>query len=117
MVANHFKSKSWPGAPTGDNVDTGDGQGDWNGDRVRQAASLAEFADELVDRAGDPDILLMGDFNAYTQEDPIEELRDAGFVDLGERLDPGRYSYVFDDQSGRSTTRSPRGAMPTRSPT
>ncbi len=99
VVANHFKSKS-PGAPTGDNVDTGDGQGQWNGDRVRQAGSLAEFADRLRRRSGDPDVLLLGDFNAYTQEAPIERLRDAGFVDLGEILDSGRYSYVFDDQSG-----------------
>lgn len=101
VVANHFKSKSaGTPAPTGDNAGTGDGQGPWNGDRVRQAASLAAFADQLVERADDPDVLLMGDLNAYTQEDPIERLREAGFVDLGERLDPGRYSYVFDDQSG-----------------
>ena len=40
VVANHFKSKS-PGASTGDNADAGDGQGQWNGDRVRQAQSLA----------------------------------------------------------------------------
>ena len=99
VVANHFKSKS-VGAPTGDNVDAGDGQGAWNGDRVRQARSLAAFADRLRRQARDPDVLLLGDFNAYTQEDPIEALRKVGFVDLGERLDPGRYSYVFDDQSG-----------------
>ena len=113
VVANHFKSKT-PGtdpAPTGDNVDAGDGQGAWNGDRVRQAASLAAFADEVVERAGDPDILLLGDLNAYTQEDPIERLRQAGFVDLGERLDPGRYSYVFDDQSGSLDHALTRGAM------
>jgi hypothetical protein len=42
----------------------------------------------------------MGDFNAYTKEDPIEALRTAGFVDLGEQFDPGRYSYVFDALSG-----------------
>ena len=42
----------------------------------------------------------MGDLNAYTQEDPIEVLRGAGFADLGSRFDPERYSYVFDDQSG-----------------
>ena len=102
VVANHFKSKN-PGddpAPTGDNVDDGDGQGAWNGDRVRQAASLAAFARRLAVETRDRDVLLMGDFNAYTQEDPIEELRDARFVDLGERLDPGRYSYVFDELSG-----------------
>ena len=99
VVANHFKSKS-AGAATGDNADAGDGQGAWNGDRVRQAASLATFADGLRTTTGDADVLLLGDLNAYTQEDPVERLRDAGFVDLGEELDPGRYSYVFDALSG-----------------
>ena len=99
VVANHLKSKS-PGDPTGDNVDAGDGQGEWNGDRVRQAASLAAFADQLVASTGDPDVVLLGDFNAYTQEDPIETLREAGWIDLGSLFDEGRYSYVFDDQSG-----------------
>jgi predicted extracellular nuclease len=97
VVANHLKSKS-PGAPTGDNVDAGDGQGEWNGDRVRQAGSLAAFAESL--RAVDPDVVLMGDFNAYSQEDPIEALRAAGYTDLGQAFDEGRYSYVFDALSG-----------------
>ncbi len=99
VVANHFKSKS-PGAPSGDNVDRGDGQGAWNGDRTRQAASLADFTDGLRAETEDQDVLLLGDFNAYTEEDPIERLRSGGFEDLGDLLDVGRYSYVFDDQSG-----------------
>jgi predicted extracellular nuclease len=99
VVANHFKSKS-TGAATGDNVDDGDGQGQWNGDRVRQARSLAGFTGELRESTGDPDVILMGDFNAYTQEDPIETLREAGYTDLGELLDPDRYSYVFQKLSG-----------------
>ncbi|MGR6963809.1 ExeM/NucH family extracellular endonuclease [Geodermatophilus sp. URMC 61] len=99
VVANHFKSKS-PGDATGDNVDDGDGQGQWNGDRVRQARSVAAFAAGLAQRTGDPDVVLMGDLNAYSQEDPVEELRAAGWTDLGERFDPGRYSYVFDGLSG-----------------
>ena len=99
VVANHFKSKS-PGSPTGDNVDDGDGQGAWNGDRVRQARSLARFVEQLQATTEDPDVLLLGDLNAYTQEDPVEVLREAGFTDLGEQLDPGRYSYVFDALSG-----------------
>ena len=99
VVANHFKSKS-PGAPTGDNVDDGDGQGAWNGDRVRQAASLAEFTAGLRAATGDQDVVLMGDFNAYTEEDPIEALQEAGYTDLGTEFDPGRYSYVYDDMSG-----------------
>ncbi|WP_369141000.1 ExeM/NucH family extracellular endonuclease [Modestobacter versicolor] len=96
VVANHFKSKG--GSGTGDNADTG--QGSFNGDRVRQAASLATFTQQLRTSTGDPDVVLMGDFNAYSQEDPIEALRTAGFTDLGEQFDPGRYSYVFDALSG-----------------
>jgi predicted extracellular nuclease len=99
VVANHFKSKS-AGASTGDNADAGDGQGQWNGDRVRQAESLAAFTEELRASTGDEDVILMGDFNAYTQEDPVEALRDAGYTDLGSEFDADRYSYVFDDMSG-----------------
>lgn len=100
VVANHFKSKGAFVSPTGDNVDTGDGQAAYNGDRVRQAESLADFAAELAETREDPDVLLLGDTNSYTQEDPMEVLREAGFGDLGEALDPGRYSYVFDSLSG-----------------
>ncbi|SDX74772.1 hypothetical protein SAMN05661080_01034 [Modestobacter sp. DSM 44400] len=97
VVANHFKSKGGDG--TGDNADD-TGQGSYNGDRVRQAASLAAFTETLRAQSGDPDVVLMGDFNAYSQEDPIEELRTAGYTDLGEEFDAGRYSYVFDALSG-----------------
>jgi uncharacterized protein len=99
VVANHFKSKS-PGASTGDNADAGDGQGQWNGDRVRQAQSLAAFTEELRESTGDQDVILMGDFNAYTQEDPAVALVEAGYTDLGSEFDADRYSYVFDDMSG-----------------
>ncbi|MGY1796097.1 ExeM/NucH family extracellular endonuclease [Geodermatophilus sp. SYSU D00525] len=99
VIANHFKSKS-TGDATGDNVDDGDGQGQWNGDRVRQAQSVAAFAAQLAESTGDTDVVLQGDLNAYSQEDPIEALREAGFTDLGEEFDPGRYSYVFDELSG-----------------
>src|SRR3712207_46616 len=44
--------------------------------------------------------MLLGDFNAYSQEDPIVELLEVGYTDLGTQFDEGRYSYVFDDMSG-----------------
>lgn len=100
VIANHFKSKSPGRTQTLGNTDTGDGQGAWNGDRTRQAAALGRFAQQLQTSTGDGDVLLMGDLNAYTQEDPIGVLRDAGYTDLGEQLDPGRYSYVFNAGSG-----------------
>ena len=99
VVANHFKSKRDTDA-TGDNVDVGDGQGGYNGDRTRQAESLVAFADELRAATGDVDVLLMGDFNAYTQEDPMQVFYAADYTDLGSELDPERYSYVFNDMSG-----------------
>jgi uncharacterized protein len=102
VVANHFKSKN-PGtnpAPSGDNIDDGDGQGAWNGDRVRQAESLAAFTEGLRESTGDQDVILLGDFNAYTQEDPAVALVDAGYTDVGSEFDADRYSYVFDDMSG-----------------
>ena len=99
VVANHFKSKTPTGAAR-DNVDSGDGQGAYNGDRSRQARSLAAFVDRLISRSGDADVISLGDYNAYTREDPIEILRAAGLADLGSRLDPDRYSYVFDALSG-----------------
>ncbi|MFC4855303.1 ExeM/NucH family extracellular endonuclease [Actinophytocola glycyrrhizae] len=96
VVANHFKSKSASGDPTGDNADTGDGQGAYNGDRVRQARSLTAFVDALKTSSGSDDVLLLGDFNAYTQEDPMRVLRDAAFEDVTD----GAASYVFGGESG-----------------
>ena len=107
VIANHFKSKnnSTPPQMGNDNEDIGDGQGAFNGDRTRQAASLAAFADDLRASTGDDDVLLMGDLNAYTEEDPMQLLRDAGFTDLGSLLDQGRYSFVFNALSGLARPR------------
>ncbi|GAB3460293.1 ExeM/NucH family extracellular endonuclease [Actinophytocola sediminis] len=97
VVANHLKSKSTSDSATGDNADTGDGQGAFNGDRVRQARSLASFVAGLRADSGSEDVLLLGDFNAYTQEDPMRVLHDESYVDLN---DTGKASYVFGGESG-----------------
>lgn len=95
VVANHLKSKS--GTGTGDNADTGDGQGSWNGDRVRQARALAAFVDQVKADSGTEDVLLLGDFNAYTHEDPMQVLYDKQYKDLN---DTGKATYVFGGESG-----------------
>lgn len=97
VVANHLKSKSPSGDPTGDNADSGDGQGAYNGDRVRQAQSLASFVAALKADSGSDDVLLLGDFNAYTHEDPMQVLYDQSYVDLN---DGREASYVFAGESG-----------------
>ncbi|MEV0804879.1 ExeM/NucH family extracellular endonuclease [Micromonospora sp. NPDC050200] len=95
VVVNHLKSKS--GAGTGDNADAGDGQGSWNGDRVRQARALTAFVDQVKADSGTDDVLLLGDFNAYTQEDPMQVLYDKQYRDLN---DTGKATYVFGGESG-----------------
>ncbi len=93
VVVNHFKSKgSAAGLP--DDTDQGDGQGNSNATRTAQAAALVTFLSTLSD---DPDILVMGDLNAYRMEDPITTIKNAGYTDL---LGVDKYSYVYDGQVG-----------------
>ena len=104
LIVNHLKSKgSCGGAGAGD-TDGGDGQGCWTATRVLQAKRLfTYFIPTVVAAAGDPDVLAVGDFNAYGHEDPIAYLTDNGMVNELERFvrpNGTPYSYVFDGQSG-----------------
>ena len=94
VIANHFKSKgSVPeGAPAG-NADNGDGQGNANAIRVAQARALASFAARYADKP----TLLVGDFNSYSQEDPIKALEGAGWARVS---GAGPASYVYSGRSG-----------------
>lgn len=97
MVVTHFKSKG--GCPPAGDVDAG--AGCWNLRRSAQAQALADFAAELAQRAGDPDVLLLGDLNSYRLEPPIELLAAAGYENLDRLLPPEeRYTYVFFGESG-----------------
>jgi predicted extracellular nuclease len=98
VVANHFKSKTADENATGDNADTG--QGAYNGDRTRQAASLATFASSLAASSGSDDVVLMGDFNSYTLEDPIDVLDGAGYADVNAAFGSGERTFVFNGESG-----------------
>lgn len=98
VVVNHFKSKGCSGA-AGDNADAGDGQSCFNGDRVRQAKRLATFAAGVAAARRTEKVFLVGDFNAYSEEDPMHVLHDAGFaaVESGQAADA---SYSFSGLSG-----------------
>ncbi len=99
-IVNHFKSKGCPG--TGGDADAGDGQGCFNATRVAQATRLLTWINSTVlPAAGDPDVLLLGDFNSYAQEDPVTTIEAAGYSDL-ETVFHGAnaYSYLFDGQLG-----------------
>ena len=96
---NHFKAKS--GSGSGDNADQGDGQGTYNGDRVREAQSvLSNYAKDCI-AYNDSDILIMGDLNAYAMEDPIVTLQEGGMIDLHRSFHAdSSYSYVYRGQAG-----------------
>jgi hypothetical protein len=99
-VVSHFKSKGW-GDATGADLDQGDGQGCYNATRVAAAEALVSWLDGDPTVSGDPDVFLVGDFNSYAKEDPIDVLVAAGYVDLGRAFDGDEtYSYVFDGQWG-----------------
>jgi predicted extracellular nuclease len=94
---NHLKSKgSACVAP-----DAGDGQGNCNQVRVNAATELVNWLASDPTGTGDPDILLIGDYNSYAMEDPITVIKGARFTNLiAELLGRDAYSYVFDGQWG-----------------
>ena len=99
LSVNHFKAKS--GSGYGDNADKGDGQGKFNGDRVREAKSVLENYKKDCVFYMDSDILIMGDLNAYAMEDPITTLREGGMIDLHRAFHAdSSYSYVYRGQLG-----------------
>ncbi len=97
VVVNHFKSKGC-GGETGDNVNGP--QGCFNGDRRRQAAALATFADQFAADRGIEAVFITGDLNSYSQEDPIRDLATAGYAAVAPEDTEGEYTYSFSGQSG-----------------
>lgn len=93
VIANHFKSKG------GSGTEPADGQGQFNAERVEQANALAALVDSIPGEAGE-NVLLMGDFNAYSEEDPVQVFTDAGYSDLVADLTDGQYTYTFDGELG-----------------
>lgn len=93
-MINHFKAKSGKGS--GDNADNGDGQGAYNGDREREAMAVMTFAKSCATYFGDEDVLVMGDLNAYSMEDPIRIFTDGGYTNLIKKFEGAEgYSYSY----------------------
>jgi hypothetical protein len=99
VSVNHLKSKG----SACDEADAGDGQGECNAVRTRAAAELAAWLATDPTGSGDADVLLLGDLNAYGQEDPVRALTGPanGFTNLVPAYAGDyAYSYVFDGQWG-----------------
>ncbi len=98
LAINHLKSKGSPCDADGD-PNLGDGQGNCNMTRTNAAAALADWMATDPTGSGDDDFMILGDLNAYTREDPLTALTNAGLVNL---LDGATepYSFSFDAQAG-----------------
>jgi uncharacterized protein len=108
IAVNHFKSKGDSGlartttcrdTPALDpNCDQADGAGFWNGRRADTATALAAWLATGPTGNADPDLLIIGDLNAYAKEEPIARLEALGYENLSARI--GGYSFLFDAQLG-----------------
>lgn len=102
VVALHLKSKGGCDEADEANRDRGDGQACWNAARVDAARELGAWV--LGDPAGlgNAHALLVGDFNAYSQEDPLRLLRAAGWRDAaGAGNGAAPHSFIFQGRAGR----------------
>lgn len=93
-IVNHFKSKGSAATPD----DTDKGQGASNIARTKQAESLLAFSKDLQAGKGTDKVFLIGDFNAYAKEDPINVLTGAGYTDL--EAGTNKHSYLYDGMVG-----------------
>ncbi|MFF2346614.1 ExeM/NucH family extracellular endonuclease [Pseudarthrobacter sp. NPDC058119] len=94
-IANHFKSKGSAATPD----DTDKGQGNSNLARTAQAKSLLDFATSLQQSKGTDKVFLIGDFNSYGKEDPINVLTGAGYVNQDDKAKnadgSAKHSYLY----------------------
>ncbi len=85
LSANHFKAKSG---------------GEDQGESIR-LTNVSKLVDALKYYwTDDPDVLIVGDLNSYTGEQPIVNLEAAGYAEQLTRFDENAYTYIYAGKSG-----------------
>lgn len=92
----HLRSKLCDNAEGAD-LDQGDGQGCFNDNRRAQANALVQHWSGLRSSTGIAAQLIMGDYNAYGEEDPIDVLRGSGLVRL---IEAGEHTHSYNGTYG-----------------
>lgn len=136
VIVNHFKSKG--GTSTSDDPGitvTGDNKSDplvgaYNTARTKEAQELVRFANQFAAQWNTNKVLMVGDFNSYTDEDPIKAVLDASKTDpnngmgaldfsLIESSDPSdlTYNYTSDVNVGLDASGAVHVATPNTSGT
>ncbi|MBW3088337.1 ExeM/NucH family extracellular endonuclease [Bifidobacterium sp. 82T24] len=111
VVANHFKSKG--SASNEQNQDPGDGSGNADYTRQAQADALLKFTDSVRSELGLEKVFLVGDFNAYYAEKPIQKIVGAGYTDLSEQVSEktGKYTYAYTVTDDKGNTNGGVGSL------
>ncbi len=100
VIVNHLRGRNCSGAGGAD-LDGNDGQSCFSATRTAQTTRLLSWINStVVPAAGDPDVVLLGNFNAYTGEDAMGVLRNGNYSDPQILRGPDAYSYVSDGLSG-----------------
>ena len=84
LSMNHFKAKD-------SSADAGEGT------RMENVTKLITAIGNITT---DPDVLVMGDLNAYMDEAPIEALEEEGFEEQLIRFEANAYSYIYRGTKG-----------------
>jgi predicted extracellular nuclease len=99
MVVNHLKSKgSCP--DDGPDADQNDGQSCWNLMRTTSAHKMSAWVKSLAGASKLENVIIMGDMNAYRNEDPIKAIRQAGFEELMDDQASPTFSYMYFGEAG-----------------
>jgi len=84
---NHLRSKRGP-AHISDSI------------RLSGVKAIVDLLNQVPEVYRDTDILILGDFNCYTHERPIQYLIRQGYADQVMRFDSTGYSYVYRSEAG-----------------
>ncbi|MNJ83833.1 Endonuclease/Exonuclease/phosphatase family protein [compost metagenome] len=95
LIANHYRYKGCDAA-VGADLDQLDGQSCYNATRRQQSVKMLEFFDNIETLTNNDKHLVVGDFNAYSQEDPMDVFVGAGYNMLIE----DSYSYAYMSEFG-----------------
>ena len=95
IAVNHFKSKGRPCRQTGTLSQREKIQGHCNQVRTQAAKALAQFLKTKVNNQ--QPILIVGDLNSYSQEDPLLALYQAGYTNVKQ---PRQFSYSYQGYLG-----------------
>ena len=95
VSVNHLKSK---GSACAEDNEGEDGQGNCNQTRTLAAQALVEFLDSQPTGVPSSGTIILGDLNAYSQEDPMQVFYAAGYTNLkytdaASEAQPYSYSY------------------------